>query len=126
MEEECIRFLQQIRWQGMPKCPYCASSKCCPIETYRFHCNSCNTAFSVTVNTIFHQTRLPLTKWFEAITLILDAPNYISSRNLAMKIGVNKHTGYRILQQIDKALLDPAQRVLIHQIHSQKKGGNNV
>jgi len=125
-EDDCIVLLQTIRWDGKPTCPYCESTKCCSMRDHRFHCNTCNTAFSVTAQTIFHQTRLPLAKWFEAISFVLTSSKYVSSRNLAIRIGVNKHTGYRVLQQIDKALVDPTQSVLIHQIYAQSKGGNNV
>ncbi len=125
-EDDCIALLQTIRWNDKPTCPYCASTKCCHMLDHRFHCNSCNTAFSVTAQTIFHQTRLPLVKWFQAISFVLDSSNYVSSRSLAKVVGVNRHTGYRMLRQIDKALIDSEQRVLINQIHAQSKGGNNV
>ena len=125
-EEDCIALLQTIRWDGKPICPYCTSTKCCSILDHRFHCNSCNAAFSVTVQTIFHQTRISLTKWFIAISFVTDPSIHISSRSLAIAIGVNKHTGYRILQQIDKALIDPVQNKIIQQIGLHYKGGNNV
>ena len=40
---------------------------------YRWQCSRCKTSFSVTVNTLFHRTRLPLPKWFLAIILISNA-----------------------------------------------------
>lgn len=125
-ENDCLAILRVIRWPNKPICPYCSSTKCCTIPKHRFHCNSCNTAFSVTAQTIFHQTRLPLAKWFEAISFVLTSSKYVSSRSLAIRIGVNKHTGYRVLQQIDRALIDPSQRVLIHQIHFLSNGGQDV
>jgi transposase-like protein len=125
-EDDCIAFLQAIRWENKPVCPYCQSPKCCPIQNHRFHCNTCNTAFSVTAQTLFHQTRLPLIKWFEAIAFVLKSSNHVSSRMLAITISVNRHTGYRILQRIDMALLDPTQRDLLYNIYSQSKEDNNA
>jgi len=47
----------------------------------RYHCNNCNTSFSVTVGTIFHRTHLPIQKWFLAIAIILNAKKGLSARH---------------------------------------------
>ena len=124
-EKECLDALQNMRWNGTPTCPYCDSTKCCSISNNRYHCNSCNTSFSVTVQTLFHQTRIPLSVWFQAISIIVSSTNYVSSRNLALQIGVNKHTGYRIIQKVNKAMFEPEQKELLHQINVLIKGGNS-
>lgn len=116
-DELCIAFLITLRWNNVPVCPYCQSVKCSSVHNHRYHCNSCNTAFSVTVRTIFHKSRLPISKWFEAISLVLSSPKYISSRKLSAAIGVNKHTGMRISTKINEALIDSNQRVLINGIY---------
>jgi transposase-like protein len=82
----------------------------------RHRCNNCNTAFSVTVGTIFHRTHLPLRKWFTAISLILDAREPISARCLAKRLGVNKNTAWRLDMRIRVAMLEPSQRDLLLEI----------
>ncbi len=58
-QDSCIKHLEQCKWNNTPKCPYCESINQTPLkDTYRYHCNNCNTSFSVTVGTIFHQTHL--------------------------------------------------------------------
>ena len=58
-QEDCIRHLESIRWKGKPTCPYCKSKNCTPMpKEHRYHCNSCNTSYSVTVGTIFHKTKI--------------------------------------------------------------------
>jgi transposase-like protein len=81
-EEDCILHLEEVRWHGKPVCPYCGSNRTTENE-HRHHCNNCNTSFSVTVNTIFHHTHLPLQKWFLAISLVLNAKKGLSARQLA-------------------------------------------
>jgi len=70
----------------------------------RYHCNNCNTSYSVTVDTIFHNTKLPLQKWFLAISIILNAKKGVASRQLARDIEVTKDTAWRIQMQIRKAM----------------------
>ncbi len=111
---DCIAQLEEIRWNGIPQCPYCKAkhNTALPAE-YRYHCNGCNTTFSVTVRTVFHHTHLPLQKWFLAITLLLDARKRITTQQLARDLEVNKNTAWYIGQRIHTAMLDIEQRELI-------------
>ncbi len=104
-QESCISYLESVRWNGVPRCPYCNSTNQSPLkEKQRYHCNNCNTSFSVTVGTIFHQTHLPLQKWFLAISLMLNAKKGLSARRLARDLEVNKNTAWRITMKIREAM----------------------
>jgi hypothetical protein len=72
----------------------------------RHHCNSCNTTFSVTVDTIFHHTHLDLQKWFLAISLVLNAKKGISARQLARDIEVNRNTAWFMGMRIRNAMFE--------------------
>jgi len=88
-----------------PVCPYYQSTKQLTLKKeLRHHCNSCNTHFSVTVNTIFHNTKPPLQKLFLAISLILNAKKDISNRQLSRDIEVNKDTAWSMQMRIRKAM----------------------
>ncbi|HPQ70530.1 MAG TPA: IS1595 family transposase [bacterium] len=113
-KNDCIAVLEEVLWNKKPKCPYCQSYNSTPMSTqHRHHCNNCNTSYSVTVNTIFHQTHLPMQKWFYAIILILNARLKITTRQLSYLVDVNKNTACRITQQILSAIRQPQQRGLI-------------
>jgi len=116
-DNDCLDFLETIRWNGEPICPYCDSERvtATPKERRR-RCNNCNTAFSVTVGTIFHRTHLPLPKWFAAISLILDARTPIPARHLARQLSIDKNTAWRIGRRIHAAMLEPSQRDLLLEI----------
>ena len=106
-QEDCIAHLEQVRWNGVPSCPYCNSTNQSPLpKEKRFHCNTCNTSFSVTVGTIFHKTRLDLQKWFLAISLVLNAKKGYSARQLGRDIDVTKDTAWRMFMQIRRAFVD--------------------
>ncbi len=106
-EQHCIKYLESVRWQGEPQCPYCLSKSCSPMpKENRHHCNNCNTTFSVTVRTIFHKTRMPLQKWFLAISLVLNAKKGISARQLGRHLKVNKDTAWSIAMRIRGAMIE--------------------
>lgn len=105
--EECLALLEQIRWGGKPKCPYCESSNATAYKNERrYHCNECFTSYSVTVATLFHKTHVELQKWFVAIHLVLDSPEGISVRQLATEIGVNKNTASYMIERIHQAMTE--------------------
>jgi transposase-like protein len=100
-QNDCIKHLELVRWDNKPVCPYCKSTNCTPVsKEQRYHCNKCNTSFSVTVGTIFHKTKCDLQKWFLAISLVLNAKKGLSARQLARDIEVTKDTAWFMLMRI--------------------------
>ncbi len=113
-QSDCIAYLEKVRWQGEPRCPYCKSTKQSPLrKEHRYHCNNCNTSFSVTVGTIFHKTHMPLQKWLLAVSLILDVKKGISSRQLARHLKVHRNTAWRTGMKIREAMIEPEQRNML-------------
>jgi len=99
-----IAYLEHIRWQGKPKCPYCGSECSTSIERrVRYHCNTCYTSYSVTVNTFFHRTHVDLQKWLKAIPLVLGSSNGISVRKLAQEVGISKNTAAFMIKRLHNA-----------------------
>jgi len=116
-EENCITHLEKVRWNGEPTCPYCGSKISTPLpKERRHHCNTCNTSYSVTVGTVFHQTHLPLQKWFLALSLVLSAKKSISARQLAQRIEVHRNTAWRISMKIRDAMMQKQQRELLARV----------
>jgi transposase-like protein len=104
---DCIKHLEKVRWNNQPVCPYCNSKNQTPLpKEQRYHCNNCNTTFSVTVHTIFHKTKCDLQKWFLAISLTLNAKKGISARQLSRDIEVTKDTAWYMMMRIRKAFED--------------------
>ena len=108
--QDCIKHLENVRWNNTPICPYCKSTKQTPVtKESRYHCNGCNTTYSVTVGTIFHKTHLDIQKWFLAISLVLNAKKGYSARQLGRDIEVTKDTAWRMFMQIRKAFLEQSE-----------------
>ncbi|RAM49552.1 MAG: transposase [Hapalosiphonaceae cyanobacterium JJU2] len=104
-QQQYIELLEKIRWDGVPKCPYCGSTNSTNIKKEnRYHCNYCFNSYSVTVNTLFHKTHVDLSKWFTAIDLVLKSQKNITVLELASKIQVNKNTASYMITRISKAM----------------------
>ena len=108
-QENCIMHLESARWHNKKAvCPYCFEREKIVKQKgeKRYHCNNCKSGFSVTVNTIFHDTKVPLQKWFLAIYLMLKAKNGISAKQLQRDILVTYKTAWNMAMRIRRAMID--------------------
>lgn len=113
-QEYYLELLEEVVWANQPLCPYCGSRHYTKLKNeHRYRCNSCHTAYSVTVKTLFHDTRLPLNKWFTAIHILLFIDKEITSRDLASILSVNKNTAWYLMKRIENSLLDTKNRQII-------------
>ena len=116
-QESCIRCLEEKRWGDTPECPYCYSQSVARKKENdlvgRWNCHDCKSSFNVLSKTIFHQTRIPLQKWFAAIALLLNAKKSISSHQLARDLGLNKATAWRLAHQVRMVMEDQEQGILL-------------
>lgn len=113
-QNDCISYLEKARWTKQPTCPYCKSASFTALpKEQRYHCNKCNTSYSVTVGTIFHKTHLPLQKWLLAVSIILNAKKGISARQLSRHLKVNRNTAWRISMKIREAMFEPEQKGML-------------
>lgn len=99
-QNDCLAFLEACFWANSPKCPYCGSEKHSALKNEkRYRCRNCITSYSVTVGTMFHNTRLDIQKWIRLI-IIINCGEHYSSRKLGKEIKVTKETALRMKQQI--------------------------
>lgn len=103
--ESCLRHLEQVIWEGKPVCPYCGSGRYSALpRERRYHCNACNRSYSVTVNTLFHKSRVGLQKWFFAFLLLAHSDEEITARRLAALLNIHKNSAWLMLRRIRKAV----------------------
>lgn len=114
-EKKCRDYLEQQRWNGTPACPFCGS-----LNVHRFpndkifKCREkeCRNKFSVTVGTIYENTKLPLTKWFLATYILSVHSKGISSLQLANWLGVTQKTAWHLNHRIREMLTINAPELL--------------
>lgn len=112
-ESTCIEYYENIRWQGEPTCPHCGADN--PYRTTRgFKCsnNECYKKFTVKVDTIFHNSKIPLRIWFAAIWLATNHKKGISSVQLSIDLGITQKSAWFVLHRIREMLKDKSPRML--------------
>jgi transposase-like protein len=103
-EQACIDHLRTIRWRDGEFCPYCGGNRIYHFSDRKtFKCGDCRERFSIKVGTIFHDTKLPLRKWFMAIWMISNHPKGIASTTLAKDLKVTQKTAWHVLHRIRHA-----------------------
>lgn len=101
-QKDCFTFLEMCFWNNNPNCPYCDSKKHTILKKEnRYRCNNCITSYSVTVGTMFHNTKLDMQKWFQ-LFLIINSGQIMSYRQLSINLNVNKNTAMRMKNQVKK------------------------
>jgi transposase-like protein len=104
-EDSCRARLEELRWPEGVECPRCDSKSIARMEDrHQYQCRSCRYQFSVTAGTIFHDTHLPLWKWFLAVYLIVESKKGISANQLKRMIGVTYKTAWHLAHRIRDAL----------------------
>jgi len=105
-EEQCRTALYKMRWPNGFVCPSCGCKQYCEISSRKvFQCNRCHSQSSLTSETIFADTKLPLKTWFLGIYFITQSKDGISSLNLARTLGISANAALRMkhkLQQVMK------------------------
>ena len=106
-EEKCRSYLEGLRWPKGIQCPRCENEKISRIHKRgQFDCDSCRYQFSVTAGTIFHDSHLPLPKWFAAIYLMCESRKGISANQLKRTLKVAYKTAWYLCHRIRAAMKD--------------------
>lgn len=104
-EDAARERLESIQWPDGPVCPHCGvvgnaykltakeGSKT-PVRKGVYKCADCREQFTVTVGTIFEDSKIPLHKWLLAIHLMCSSKKGISAHQLWRNLWpVNEETG---------------------------------
>lgn len=113
-EDEALDFLVKQRWPEGVRCLACNCCNVYRIDTVGktgkscrlYECGDCKLHFSATTGTLFHDSHLPLQKWFMAMALMGEAKKGISANQVARHIGVTYKTAWYLCHRIRKAMGD--------------------
>jgi ISXO2-like transposase domain/Transposase zinc-ribbon domain len=118
-EEKCLAYIERMRWpNGHVACVECGSTKISRItretkgkniraQLYQCLEKNCAHQFSATAGTIFHDSHLPLQKWFMAIALICEAKKSISALQMQRHLGIGSYrTAWHLCHRIRAAMAE--------------------
>ena len=78
------------------------------LKRNQFVCDDCSHQFSVTAKTIFHDTHLPLWKWFLATCLLCESKKGMSACQIQRSLGISYKTAWYLCHRIRAAMLEVA------------------
>lgn len=119
-DEKARAYLECIRWPNGPYCPHCENYDKRPIWEIAANaekgirpglrqCGACNKQFTVTVGTIFEDSKVPLRKWLIAWYLLCSSKKGISALQIQRMLGLGSYrTAWMMMHKIRYALKDPA------------------
>jgi transposase-like protein len=112
-QDECRQILEELRWPDSVKCPRCQSEKISRIrKRFQYDCDSCRYQFSVTAGTIFHDSHLPLPKWFAAVYLMCESKKGMSALQLKRTLNTGYQTAWYLCHRIRAAMQEVAPKPL--------------
>jgi transposase-like protein len=113
-EDACYDYLEKMRWPVGITCLKCGSVKVSRFTSkgktkkvrrlYQCLEKECHHQFTATTGTIFHDTHLPLQKWFLALALICESKKGMSANQLKRALGVQYRTAWYLCHRIRKAM----------------------
>lgn len=108
-EQQCEKALEKARWPQGFECPRCGGaghSQFYAEDTKYWQCRACRHQSSLRSGTIFHGSKLPLRKWFQALFLMSQSKNNISALELKRQLGVSYPTAWRVKHKLMQVMAE--------------------
>lgn len=104
-EDRCREYIEALRWPSGVCCTRCGSVSVSKIaKRHQYDCNGCRYQFSPMAGTVFHDSHLPLTKWFLAVYLICESKKGISANQIKRTLGISYKTAWYLCHRIREAM----------------------
>jgi transposase-like protein len=113
-EDAALDYWISVRWPVGVICVGCSHAHVYRISTPNksgkrvtiFECAKCYLHFSPTAGTLFHDSHLPLQKWFMAIALMCEGKKGVSASQMKRHLGVSYKTAWYLCHRIRKAMAE--------------------
>lgn len=111
--DKAREYLESVRWPNGPFCPHCGEAenvRKLEGKSHRaglYQCRSCRKQFTVTVNTLFERSKIPLNKWLMATYLLSSSKKGISTHQLHRMLGITYKSAWFMTHRIREAMREP-------------------
>jgi len=119
-EQSCISHLEKLFWDDIAVSPFDPFSKVYSCHGKRYRCQNTGKYFNVKTGTIFHNSRIPLQKWFVAIWIINNQKN-ITSVSLGKILDITQKTAWFMLHRIKEHIGESEKSLVIYKKISTTK-----
>jgi transposase-like protein len=111
-EAAAREWLEARVWPNGPTCPHCGNANAEKIgklegKAHRagvHKCYECGEQFTVTVNTVFERSKIPLTKWIAALTLMTASKKGVSAHQVHRMLGISYKSTWFMMHRLREAM----------------------
>lgn len=104
--------LEALHWPNGPVCPHCGNCDADRITKLAgkstrpgvHKCKECSKPFTVTVGTIFEDSKIPLNKWLLAFRLLSGGKKGFSAHELHRALGITYKSAWFLMHRIREAM----------------------
>ena len=109
--DKAREYLESLHWPDGPVCPHCELMNATKVggSTARpglYMCNACRKQFTVTVGTIFEDSKIPLNKWLLAYRLLNGGKKGHSANELSRMLGITYKSAWFLAHRIRESMKD--------------------
>jgi len=120
-EEQARAYLEEIRWPDGAACVHCGD--CNPTKlngkahrsgVWKCNAKGCRQQFTVTVNTIFHRSHIPLKTWVLAFHIVCASKKGVSALQLQRQLGLKSYkSAWHMAHRIRHAMREEPLRSML-------------
>ena len=106
-EEKAEEWFIAQRWPDGVTCPFCKSQEVSARASRKpqpFRCRTCRKDFSVKTGTVFHSSKIPLSKWAVGFYLYMTSLKGVSSMKLHRDLGITQKSAWHMAHRIREAM----------------------
>src|SRR5690349_5571003 len=110
-ETAAREWLEARVWPNGATCPHCGATgeDVTKLEgkAHRpglYQCSQCREQFTVTVNTVFERSKIPLTKWLAALFLMTASKKGISAHQVHRMLGISYKSTWFMMHRLREAM----------------------
>src|SRR6266851_2656230 len=110
--EAAREFLESLLWPDGPVCPHCGligAARQLQGKAHRpgvYKCKGCEKQFTVTVNTVFERSHIPLNKWLLILHLMVASKKGISAHQIHRMLGLTYKSAWFACHRLREAMRD--------------------
>jgi len=113
-EVACLAYLERLRWPEGFLCPHCAATKSWRLARRRkLRCAGCRREVSITAETVFADSHLPLMRWFAAAWYVTSQKPGASALGMQRVLGLGSYrSAWAMLHKLRRAMVRPGRDLL--------------
>lgn len=137
-DDAARRYLEGVRWPNGPMCPHCPNEEHRPIYAIPanpakkvraglYECGACRRQFTVTIGTIFEDSKIPLRKWLTAWWMLCTTNKGMSALRMQRTLHLGSYrSAWFMMNRIRYALREPVFSDRLSESADRETGGTNA